>query len=161
MLEIERKWLIDINDIPYDLNLLPSYHIEQSYVSFHPTIRVRKINDGEKYILTVKTRCSNEESISHNEYEAPLSKEEFESLKEQSKGYTISKRRYLKKTEDGLLQEIDIFEGKLNGLCLMEIEFEDEEKAKNYNSPEWIIKDVTFDNRYKNSKLASEGKIPN
>ena len=38
-MEIERKWLVNQKDIPYDLAQLGAYEIEQAFLSFHPTIR--------------------------------------------------------------------------------------------------------------------------
>ena len=39
----------------------------------------------------------------------------------------------------------------------MEIEFATEEEAKKYTSPDFVIKDVTSDERYKNGSLARFG----
>ena len=54
-MEIERKWLIDVNNIPYDLNSLDHDDIEQAYISFKPTIRIRKISNKGEYVLTIKS----------------------------------------------------------------------------------------------------------
>ena len=56
--EIERKWLINVNDIPYNLEEGIEQKIVQTYINFSPEIRVRNINNGEKYILTVKSNMS-------------------------------------------------------------------------------------------------------
>lgn len=55
---------------------------------------------------------------------------------------------------------IDIFSGELEGLAYLEIEFESEEEANNFKSYDWVIKDVTDDENYKNGHLARYG-IPN
>ena len=52
--EIERKWLINASDIPYNLEDGVEQKIVQTYLNFSPEIRVRNINNGEKYILTIK-----------------------------------------------------------------------------------------------------------
>ena len=49
-LEIERKFLIDINKIPYDLNLMEKKEIEQGYILHHPVVRVRAVSNSEYYM---------------------------------------------------------------------------------------------------------------
>ena len=156
--EIERKWLIKTEDIPYDLASLKNYHITQDYISFYPTIRLRDINFGEQYLLTVKTHPENGDDIARNEYETQLSVREYKNLKKMASGFTIAKTRYLHETGDGLLEEIDIFEDEFEGLAYLEIEFGDIEKAESYPSPDWVYMDVTTDSKYKNSALAENGK---
>ena len=39
----------------------------------------------------------------------------------------------------------------------MEVEFETQEKARAFETPKWVIKDVTDDIRYKNGYLARYG----
>lgn len=157
-MEIERKWLVSRNDIPYDLSQLDSSLIEQAYLSFYPTIRIRKIN-GDRFILTVKTHPENldHSGLQREEIEIPLTKKEYESLRERVIGNSIEKTRYFHKTEEGLTEEIDVFHKDLDGLALMEIEFEDVDSALRYPDPIWVAKDVTYDYRYKNSSLAQNG----
>ena len=64
------------------------------------------------------------------------------------------------KDENGFTMAIDIFEGDLKGLAYLEIEFENKEMTKNYEVPNWVIKDVTTDLQYKNGHLSRYG-IPN
>lgn len=154
-LEIERKWLIDPNNIPYDLNSCKKTKIEQSYINFSPVIRIRNIDDNE-YILTIKSKTL-EEGLVREEYECSLTKDEYDKLLSKKEGNTISKIRYFLKEEDGLTREIDIFLGDLEGLAYLEIEFLDLESAQNFETPNWVIKDVTADPLYKNSCLARFG----
>ena len=160
--EIERKWLVDPSCIPYDLDKLQSYEIEQAYISFHnPTVRVRRINGGEAHILTIKTKPNADYYSAHSselvreETEVSLSSDEYENLKGLCCGIVIIKRRYLHPVSDGLTEEIDIFDYDYKGLALLEIEFPDEVSAAVYPTPDWVIKDVTYDPRYKNASLAS------
>lgn len=154
-LEIERKWLIDPNNIPYDLNSCKKIKIEQSYINFSPVIRIRNIDDNE-YILTIKSKTS-EEGLVREEYECSLTKDKYDKLLSKKEGNTISKNRYFVKEEDGLTREIDIFLGDLEGLAYLEIEFSNLESAQNFETPNWVIKDVTADPLYKNSFLARFG----
>ena len=153
--EIERKWLINVNDIPYNLEEGIEQKIVQTYINFSPEIRVRNINNGEKYILTVKSNMS-VDGLTRDEKEYYISKEEYDNLLKKQEGNTITKTRY-QIYDKGNIVEIDIFKNELQGLAYMEIEFETEEKARAFKTPSWVIKDVTDDIRYKNGYLARYG----
>lgn len=153
--EIERKWLINVNDIPYNLEEGVEQKIVQTYLNFSPEIRVRNINNGEKYILTIKSNMS-VDGLTRDEKEYYISKEEYDNLLKKQEGKTITKTRY-QIYDKGNIVEIDIFENQLQGLSYMEVEFETEEKARAFETPSWVIKDVTDDIRYKNGYLARYG----
>jgi len=153
--EIERKWLINASDIPYNLEDGVEQKIVQTYLNFSPEIRVRNINNGEKYILTIKSNMS-VDGLTRDEKEYYISEEEYNSLLKKQEGNTIVKTRY-QIYDKGNIMEIDIFENQLKGLAYMEVEFETEEKARAFETPKWVIKDVTDDIRYKNGYLARYG----
>ncbi|MGN1269412.1 MAG: CYTH domain-containing protein [Clostridia bacterium] len=153
--EIERKWLIKTEDIPYDLSKAEKYEIEQTYLNFSPEIRVRNINNNE-YILT--TKCdSSIKGLEREEHEYLITKEEYNNLLTKKEGNTIYKTRYRFIDENDIEMEIDIFSGELEGLAYLEIEFVDIKSAENYQNPNWVIKDVTTDLLYKNGYLARYG----
>lgn len=156
-MEIERKWLIDSSNIPYDLSKLERCSIEQAYVSFSPVIRIRKINDGKRYLLTVKGDVPGSGHLVRREYELEISSAQYASLMKKAEGNVINKTRYFHKRSDGLVEEIDLFEGSLDGLAYLEIEFEDEESARAFPSPEWTIADVTEVKGFNNGALARFG----
>ena len=153
-MEIERKWLIDREKLPYDLSQLEKKELEQCYISFTPVIRIRKVNGGKRYILTVK---SAEAGISREEFELPLTAEQYDFLYQKHEGNVIWKTRYLKKEGEYTL-EIDIFSGDLAGLCYQEVEFPDEESAGNYRTPDYAIKEVSRCEEYSNAALARKGR---
>ena len=153
--EIERKWLISAESIPYDLTKEIKLKIVQTYLNFSPEIRVRNINDGEKYILTIKANMS-VDGLVRDEKEYYISEDEYNGLLKKQEGNTIVKNRYQIFDKENII-EIDIFENQLKGLAYMEIEFDSEEKAREFETPSWVIKDVTDDVRYKNGYLARYG----
>lgn len=155
-MEIEKKWLIKVEDIPYDLSKADKYEIVQTYLNFLPEIRVRNINSGEFYILTIK-RDTKLIGLAREEYEFLINEEEYNSLLTKKEGNTIYKTRYELVNEDGHIMAIDIFNGDLEGLAYLEIEFENEEIAKSYRTPNWVIQDVTTDLNYKNGYLSRYG----
>ena len=155
-MEIERKWLISAADIPYYLNdNVRVEKIEQTYISFLPEIRVRKCNDGEYYCLTMKGRFYFGK-IMRDETNYHVNEEAYNNLLKKQEGNRIYKTRYSIE-ENGNLLEFDIFEGDLEGLAYLEIEFENLEEAQKYQEPSWVIKEVTDDESYKNASLAQYG----
>lgn len=153
--EIERKWLINKDEITYDLTKGETFVFEQTYISFSPEMRVRRINDGKDYTFTIKTNIT-EDGMTRDETEFSITEEEYNNLVTKKEGNTIYKTRY-QFLEEGEVVAIDIFSGDLEGLAYLEVEFANEEEAKNYNPPSWVIKDVTDDLNYKNGHLARFG----
>ena len=157
--EVERKWLIKQEDIPYNLSKAEIYDIHQTYISYSPEIRIRNINNGEDYVLTIKTDDPAFKGLRRTEQEYHITKEEYYKLLDKKEGNTIHKTRY-SLPDNGNLVEIDIFHDQLAGLAYMEIEFFSTEKASAFQEPNWIIKDITTDLEYKNQNLSRNG-IPN
>ena len=153
--EIEKKWLIDKDKIPYDLSNSEIIEIEQTYICFSPEIRVRKINNGKEYTFAVKTNITSDGMI-RDEIEDFITQEEYNNLMKKQEGNTIYKTRYQFLDGDYLLA-VDIISGELKGLAYLEIEFENQEEADNFQTPNWVIKDVTSDLNYKNGHLARYG----
>lgn len=154
-LEIEKKWLIDFANIPYNLAKADIEKIEQTYICFSPEIRVRRINDGQRYTFTVKTGIT-EDGMIRNELEEEITKEEYENMIIKKEGNTINKTRY-QIFDNGYVYAIDIFSGDLTGLAYLEVEFKNEDEAHNFMAPDWVKKDVTADLNYKNGYLARFG----
>ena len=144
-MEIERKFLV--KTLPEGLDSYKCKHIEQGYLNTNPDVRIRK--SDEDYILTYK----GDGMLCREEYNLPLTKEAYEHLKAKIDGTLIQKRRYLIPLADRLMAELDIFEGKLAPLQLVEVEFETKEDAERFTPPVWFGEDVTFDKNYKNNSL--------
>ena len=151
-MEIERKWLLDINDIPYNLNDYEYFDIEQSYISFHPTIRIRKISNINEYILTIKS-ASKDNGLSRLEYELNITEKEYAQLLLKKEGITLLKTRY-RIPEDKYILEIDLFHGEYEGLAYMEVEFNNTDEAKEYVPPKFARKELTGNPKFTNSALA-------
>ena len=106
--EIERKWIIDKDNIGYDLSDAEVLKIEQTYICFSPEIRVRRINDGQQYSFAVKTNMTSD-GMTRDEMEKNITKEEYENLVAKKEGNTVYKTRYQLLDGDYLIA-IDIFE---------------------------------------------------
>ncbi|MCR5468749.1 MAG: CYTH domain-containing protein [Lachnospiraceae bacterium] len=146
-MEIERKYLIDLESVPFDYKSYPAKVIEQGYLSTAPVVRVRKSNDS--YELTYKGKGN----IEREEYNHPLTKEAYEHLVKKADGCIIKKIRYnipyLKYTI-----ELDVFLNDLAPLVVAEVEFETREEADSFTPPDWFGEDVSDKREYKNSYLS-------
>ena len=147
--EIEKKYLV--KKIPGDLNDYRYHEIEQAYLCTAPVVRVRK-EDGS-YYLTYKGKGV----VKHAEYNLDLNKESYEHLRSKADGNIITKKRYLIPLEGtDLTAELDIFEGSLAPLVIVEVEFPDDESSDSFVKPEWFGEEVTHDPAYRNASLATK-----
>lgn len=163
-MEIERKFTITV--LPAELNLYERKELEQGYLCTSPVVRVRKsVKKGEtSYILCYKSKLGLEQKEDATaqvcrEEELPLSGEAYEKLLSKVDGRVITKTRYLI-PYGAYTIELDVFGGELTGLVFAEVEFPDEEAAADFTMPEWFAEDVTFDNRFKNNRLALWKEAP-
>ena len=105
----------------------------------HPIVRIRK--SGEKYAIT-KKQPVNEGDVSHQiENTIPLTKTEFSALSK-VEGKRIRKIRYYY-TESEFEYEIDVFQDKLLGLVVADVEFSSNEEKSKFKKPDWFLADVT------------------
>ena len=151
-MEIERKYLLEKEQLPADLASYPFHKIEQGYLCTSPVIRIRKQDDD--YFLTYKSKGL----MAREEYNLPLTQEAYEHLKSKADGLVISKTRYLIPEKNGLTIELDVFHKDYEGLLLAEVEFPSEEAANFYTPPAWFGRDVTFSSDYHNSTLSKGRK---
>lgn len=149
-MEIERKYLIQKENLPKNFMDYPSHKIEQGYLCTSPVVRIRRQDD--EYYLTYKSKGL----MSREEYNLPLTKEAYLHLKPKADGIVISKTRYLIPEKNDLTIELDIFHDVYDGLILAEVEFATEIDANNYLPPEWFGEDVTFSSQYHNSTLSQK-----
>lgn len=168
-LEIERKFLIKMPLTFQSMKLLWKHttkvdHIAQYYLRSDKGITrrlrvLREFGSNEyKYIHTIKKNIAsgiNEE----DENEIPLNR--FQELAtsatlDMSKA-TIFKTRYTFEYQNQVF-ELDIFEDKLEGLVLLEIELDSMDEKIKLPPFLTIAKEVTDDDRYRNSRMAKFAK---
>lgn len=145
MKEIERKFLVESNDWKM-LKCWGSSHIKQAYLQKSNTQSVRIRIVDSLAILTIKIG----KGLVRDEYEYEIPQLEALEIIEKAGLTVLQKTRYY--VENGSDRwEIDVFEGKLSGLCIAEIELNDENQK--FELPNWITKEVTADAAYLNSNL--------
>ncbi len=159
-MEIERKFLIE--KLPDLSEAFDVWKIEQAYLADKPTLRIRKKND--EYILTYKNRKKTDETgletvaSVNEEIEIPLPESIYEHLLQKKMGHIVKKTRYLFRLDDDHKIELDIFEGRLEGLIMAEVEFTDVADANGFVPPAWFGKEVSGDKRYTNKNLSKVEK---
>ncbi len=146
-MEIERKYLIDKENLIPDIESYAHHIIEQGYMCTEPVVRIRKSDD--EYYMTYKSKGL----MAREEYNLPLTKEGYYHLLPKCDGNIISKIRYLIPLDNYTI-ELDIFSGKFEGLILAEVEFDSLEEAENFIPPKWFGEDVTFSTKYHNSTMS-------
>lgn len=150
--EIERKFLI--SEVPEDIEEYDHALIEQGYLSIGfdgSEVRLRRTDKG-LFTLTTKTKGD----LVRGEWEIYLSESQFNALWPATEDKRIEKTRFsIPRRRETV--ELDIYAGRLVGLCIAEVEFPDIAAAQEFNPPDWFGPDVTNDAAYKNQQLALHG----
>lgn len=154
MPEIERKLLVDALP-PLDDGTWSASRLEQGYLAITDDVEVRvRRPDGGVARLTVKSAPG----LSRVEEELVLDGAAFERLWPLTEGRRVVKTRWTRRWgEDGVLLELDVYEGSLAGLVTLEVEFVSEDAARAWTPPPWAGRDVTGEKAYANQSLALYG----
>ena len=144
-IEIERKFLV--KELP--LKFEETIHIKQYYLSNTKNIVQRlRIFNKNKAILSFKEKTSNISKYEF-EYAIPLS-DALKMIEIVDVPFIIKKRHIIH--INGIKWEVDQFLNKNKGLIIAEVELDSENQI--IDIPAWIDKEVTYDKKYYNYKLA-------
>ena len=148
--EIESKFLL--HSLP-KVELGQGVSMRQGYLKTS-TGEVRLRQMGENYYITIKS----DGSSSRMECERSIDKWAFDQLWKDTEGRTIHKTRYFINYRD-LTLELDVYEGKLQGLITLECEFSSQDEQLDFRLPSYVgvAHDITHDPNYKNKNLAASG----
>lgn len=144
--EIERKYLVNKKeweafDKPVGKTIKQAYLLNE----IEKTIRVRI--KGDKGFLTIKGKT---EGVTRTEFEYEIPFQDAEQLMKLYGKQSIEKVRY-EITIANHIWEVDVFEGKNDGLIVAEIELQNENEA--FEIPHWVAQEVSDDARYYNANL--------
>lgn len=145
-MEIERKWLLENfpSNAPYEQAYISTAYL---YVSDSMEMRVRKRTNI--FIDDVKTdykmAIKNNGDMVREEFELSISESQYLELLESMPHKCISKDFRLYNFDDFKLETSHV-DGEW---FYAEIEFETEEEAVAFTSPDWFGLEVTFDSNYK------------
>lgn len=151
-MEIERKFLL--SEPPQETGDTPHTRIAQGYLVLGEGEEARLRRRDDTLCLTVKAGRGR----SRSETEIPLGEDQFEALWPLTAGRRIDKVRHELALPGGLVAEVDVYAGALDGLLVAEVEFPDEEAAEAFSPPPWFGREVTDDDAYKNRALAVDGR---
>jgi CYTH domain-containing protein len=147
--EIERKWLVD--SAPTEALAVAAEAIDQGYLVVAEDggeVRLRRRDKGR--FLTVKSG----HGLARAEHEIELSEAQFEALWPATEGRRLQKSRRVIPRDGGLAIELDVYAGRHQGLVVAEVEFRDEEAARDFVAPPWFGREVTYEEGFKNRRLA-------
>lgn len=146
-IEIERKFLVD-KTLWQQQRKPDGIVMRQGYIVNQQSKTVRLRIAGQKAYLTFKSGTT---GISRAEYEYEIPVTEAAELYDTFIESGLAKTRYNINYEDKLW-EVDVFEGKNEGLIVAEIELDSEDKQ--FELPPWVAEEVSHDERYYNSALS-------
>ena len=153
-IEIERKFLL--REVPSVESLGPGVHIRQGYLAEEGVVEVRVRITADHASITVKAGTG----LSRTEVDLPVTLAQAEALWMHTHGRRIDKTRHKVTLDDapGLLAEVDVYGGYLDGLCVVEVEFDSEHGATGFNPPAWFGREVTGQQGWSNAALARHGR---
>lgn len=155
-MEIERKFLV--NEIEFlkwreqNEDVISYAKIQQGYLTTDDdkSVRIRIVNYAKSY-LTIKAGGSN---LTRDEYEYEIPIKDGIEIFENLSINKIDKIRICANINNNVWY-IDTFLNDNLGLVLCEVEIESEDA--HIETPEWVAKEVTGDDKYYNTNL---GKLP-
>jgi len=150
--EIERKFLV--RGDAWKAAATEATRIAQAYLRTDgdATVRVR-VREGRPATLTVKSQAA---GLTRLEFEYEIPQADAEALFALRQGAIVEKVRH-QVPVDGLVWEVDVFEGAHAGLVIAEVELASPTQA--ITLPPWAGPEVTGDPAYYNNALA-RGEMP-
>lgn len=153
MIERERTFLLKY--LPKDLQNFPKEEVIDLYIPKnveHPKIRIRKV--GEKMFITKKVGVPGDDNSIKQETTIPLEKHEYQGFMS-TQGKLLSKIRY-QYSWQGRAGELDVFQGDLFGLVMIDFEFETQEELQVFAMPEFCLADITQERAIAGGLLAGK-----
>lgn len=153
MIELEKTYLAKY--IPKGLKGCKSREIIDIYIpksSRHPVLRIRK--KGDNYEITKKEPVKDDASH-QKEDTIKLTAEEFGSLSLLD-GKRIHKKRYYYDYK-GRTAEVDVFQGPLKGLVLVDVEFSNKEDKDAFEMPDFCLVEITHEEFAAGGMLCGKG----
>ena len=147
-IEIERKFLV--RSLP--AHMPDGIRILQGYLAYDEQMEVRIRQYGDSCYLTVKEGAG----LRRRETEIEISPEQFHTLWPATEGRRLEKVRSL--VDYGAFQvEVDRYAGELEPLLVAEVEFTSVEESETFTKPDYLGREVTGEEHYKNLALAIHG----
>jgi len=157
-LELERRWLVDAVRRPW-LDSHPVTVIEDRYID-GTRMRLRRMirHDVGEVIckLTKKYECA--DPSARPIVTSYLTQAEYDVLRALP-ARELVKRRY-RLPFGGRAWSVDVFQGALQGLAMIECEVDDRTALQELTPPDWALREVTHLPQWQCGALAIAGAIP-
>ena len=137
MIEREKRWKLK-GDIPTE-NIIDQYLIEQTYASYRPDLRVRRITRDNKDEFTHCAKYFIEDG-DREEVEQKISKERYERIFKSINKKPVIKERTVIDIGEGLYAEVDNFLD--NGDIIVEVEFKNKDQKDSFSPPLWFGEEI-------------------
>ncbi|WP_342153058.1 CYTH domain-containing protein [Methylorubrum sp. SB2] len=144
--EIERKFLV-VHD-GWKAGVIGRRRLTDGLVGQFENGKVRVRLDEERAFLTVK---GERQGLGRPEFEYEIPREDGEAMLRLVCDTCLIEKTRHRVLHGGLVWEIDVYNGALDGMILAEIELEHEAQA--YAAPDWLGREVTTDPRFRQSTL--------
>jgi adenylate cyclase len=145
--EIERKFLCEP---PAEVLDGARTAIWQGYLTIGADAETRLRRGGERFWLTTKRG----DGLVRGEWEVELTSAQFDAMWPATEGLRLNKVRYDVPLDAGDCI-VDVYEGRLAGLRVAEVEFDSVAAAEAFTAPEWFGPEVTGVAQYANRRLAT------
>lgn len=154
--EIERRFVIDLKDLPKNFRQYPHHRMEQGYffTKNGTSLRLRKFFDDNYYEMTIKIGTQRASTRYETGLEIP--EKVYKALWEETKGARLEKTRY-EIPYGSYTIELDIYHGDLKGFCTAEVEFNSQTECDRFIPPPWFTLEVTGKKEFTNKSLAMNG----
>lgn len=151
--EIERKFLV--TSLPSAGDLGPGVHLRQGYLAEEGDVEVRlRITDTSARLTTKAGK-----GMARVEVDLELARDDAEALWPYTEGRRIDKVRHRVPIGD-VVAELDVYAGSLDGLVVVEVEFESPAAAAAFAPPGWFGAELTGEAGWSNASLARHGRPP-
>lgn len=130
-----------------DLSNLKSVIYERYYIYRDAVVEMRVQKKGERYEIERKQKIN---ELKSEKLKMEISESEFEALKKFG-GEIITREGFFISSNPNV--SIKIYHGKYEGLKKVEVEFDSELEANNFQIPDWYGQEITNSIVSKDSKL--------
>lgn len=148
--EFERRFLV--KDALGAIKALPPVTVADCYWPLegkHCQLRLRRV--GSKFEITKKVPVNESDLSVMEEHTIPLTEAEYDALKT-APGKWLVKHRYFLQTDDCRI-ELGVFQERLQGLNIADVEFETEVQMRRFVPPDWFHSEVTHEKRFAGGEL--------
>lgn len=150
-IELERKFMVD--DLQAVAQLDDGVRLRQGYLAEDNGVELRVRITDVVAVITVKAGIG----LSRIEVECAITEAEAMSLWPFTQGRRIEKVRH-RVAVGGRVAEVDLYDGALGGLRIVEVEFKSEPAAHEFEVPTWFGRELTGQSEWSNAALARDGR---